>query len=307
MTRSESRATANREASLLVRSKVVRAAFIHYSSVLLVAILLTAGAAVVVSRAQHEIAREPYWRSRTVDWPPSSGTAGYALTPLATAPGVVLQGAVHPAQQTPPHFILFFPGSSPDQLKGSVPLLEKLRAGLPLGAAVWSYRSAGASTGTPSPEAATVDARAQVAYLKRRYGVTPEQLLVVGYSFGSGSALKLAADLSRANTPPAALLLMSPFRELRLHDPEWYGQLVRDDLYSNKDLADAVRCPVLIVAGDRDEALPIDLHARPLARSFGARARYLELPGKGHVDYLADATSLQPLNTFLKTNMSSSD
>lgn len=303
MTRSESRSTGDGKASPLVRSKVVRAAFIRYSRVLLFAIIVAVGTAVVVRRAQHDVPRESYWRSRKLDWPPSGGAAGYALTRLATAPGVVLQGAVHPAQQTPPRFILFFPGSSPGQLEGSVPLLERLRFGLPLGAAVWSYRSDGASTGTPSPEAATVDARTQVAYLQRHYGVTPEHLLVVGYSFGSGSALKLAADLSRAKTPPAALLLMSPFRELRLQGPEWYGPLVRDDLYSNKGLADAVRCPVLIVAGDRDAALPVDLHARPLARSFGARARYLELPGKGHVDYLSDATSLRPLNTFLKTNM----
>jgi pimeloyl-ACP methyl ester carboxylesterase len=76
--------------------------------------------------------------------------------------------------------------------------------------------------------------------------------------------------------------------------------LVRDDVYSNDGLASAVRCPVLIVAGDRDEALPLDLHARPLARSFGARARYLELAGKGHVDYLTDATSLRPMNAFSK-------
>jgi pimeloyl-ACP methyl ester carboxylesterase len=259
----------------------------------------------VVTRAQHDVPREPYWMAGQLDWPPSSGAAGYALTPLATAPGVVLQGAVHPAPQSPSRFILFFPGTSSDQLSGSVPLLERLRLGLPLGAAVWSYRSAGGSTGVPSPEAASADARAQVAYLQKHYDVTPERLLLVGYSLGSGSALRLAADLSRAHTPPAALLLMSPFRELRLQGPEWYGPFVRDDLYSNEGLVAAVRCPVFIVAGDRDKALPIDLHARPLARAFGAHARYLELPGKGHVDYLTDAASLRPLNAFLKTNMSS--
>jgi uncharacterized protein len=303
MTRSASRSVGP-ERCRLIRSKIVGAALGSHPSLLFVVVVL-AGIGVVVSRADHEVPRERYWLSHKLDWPPKGGAAGYVLTPLASAPGVLLQGAVLRAPQTPASFILFFPGSSPNQLEGSIPLLERLRSGMQLGAAVWSYRSAGASTGSPSSEAAIVDARAQVAYLQTHYGVTPERLLLVGYSFGSGSALRLAAELSRANTPPAALLMMSPFRELRLQGPEWYGPLVRDDLYSNEGLAAAVRCPVLIVAGDHDEALPINLHARPLARSFGARASYLELPGKGHVDYLTDAASLRPLNAFLKTNMRS--
>lgn len=272
---------------------------------LLLAFLFALATAASITLARHDASGEHYWLSSKPRWPPSGGAAGYALTLLPTAPGVVLQGAVHPAPQSPAHFILFFPGNSPDQLEGSVPVLERLRLGMPLGAAVWSYRSAGASTGTPSPEAAAVDARAQATYLRNHYGVTPAHLLLVGYSLGSGSALRLAADLTRANTPPAAVVLMSPFRTLSVTRSEWYGSLLPDDLYSNQALVAAVRCPVLIVAGDGDTALPIDMHARPLARSFGTRARYLELPGKGHLDYLTDAPSLCALRAFLKMHVSS--
>jgi pimeloyl-ACP methyl ester carboxylesterase len=271
----------------------------RFSKPLVLAFLLATALAASVSLARRDASGERYWLSSTPRWPPSGGSAGYALTLLPTAQGVVLQGAVRPSPQSPARFILFFPGNSPDQLEGSIPLLERLRFGLPLGAAVWSYRSAGASTGTPSPEAGAVDARAQARYLQRHYGVTPAHLLLVGYSLGTGSALRLAADLTRANTPPGALLLMSPFRTLRVQRSEWYGPWMAEDLYANEALVNAVRCPVLIVAGDRDTALPIDLHARPLARSFGVRARYLELSGKGHLDYLTDATSMHALTAFL--------
>jgi uncharacterized protein len=278
---------------------IVRLPFGHAGRVLS-ALLLAIGVAVVSRVAFHPASGERYWRSYGLRWPPRGGALGYALTPLPADADVVLQGAVHLAPQTPARFILFFPGSSDTQLEGAIPILENLRHGLPLGAAVWSYRSAGGSTGSPSPKAAANDARAQALYLQKRFGVAPANLMVIGYSLGTGSALRLAADLSRAKTPPAVLLLMSPFRTLRMVRPEWYGSLLPVDQYSNDGLAGDVHCPVLIVAGDRDEALPIDQHARALARSFGARASYLELPGKGHLDYLTESASMRALRVFIQ-------
>jgi hypothetical protein len=54
---------------------------------------------------------------------------------------------------------------------------------------------------------------------------------------------------------------------------------------------------VLVVAGQRDEALPVALNARPLARALPG-SQYWELPGRDHVDYLHDSALLARIGNF---------
>jgi alpha/beta superfamily hydrolase len=114
-----------------------------------------------------------------------------------------------------------------------------------------------------------VDAMAALAYLRRRDGVDPARVGLVGYSFGAAVAL-LAADEHLA-----ALAAISP--------PE-FGHP-----------PPSVRCRALLITGERDDiAVPADVTA--LAQTLGPQCRAEVVPSAdhfwwGHEEKLAQAVA----------------
>lgn len=71
----------------------------------------------------------------------------------------------------------------------------------------------GDSTGTPTEDGVVEDAHTVYEYVKR---VAPHKdILVWGHSMGTGVSSRLVAELSDAGDVPAALILESPFNNLR--------------------------------------------------------------------------------------------
>jgi len=232
----------------------------------------------------------------------SEGAAlGYELSAIPLAGGGTLRGFVRAPRGDNARFLLFFPGNAKGQLAEALALLELLRDARDLGVAVWSYRGFEGSDGEPSPEASAEDARMQRAFLSARYGVPCERLVIAGYSMGSGIALRLCAELAVREQAPSGLMLLSPFSRFSPSPPHWYGRLLRAHRYETSDWAARYRGPTLVMAGSNDDVLPVAVHARPLVRTLGAQARYIELPGKGHVDYLHDRSLLVPAIDFIQS------
>jgi pimeloyl-ACP methyl ester carboxylesterase len=164
-----------------------------------------------------------------------------------------------------------------------------------------AYRGYDGSPGAPTESGLHADAMATVRRLETRHGTAPAGLRIVGQSLGTAVAVRLAADLCRAGTPPAGLVLISPFRSMSsLFQHHGFGLpigfLAADSLRS-EDHVDAITCPVLIVHGARDTIVPV-AHGRDLAERFGPRATYVESPGLGHNDIWADAV-LRQVSEFL--------
>jgi uncharacterized protein len=231
----------------------------------------------------------------------ASALAGssYERRELTTAPGVTLQLIVRrPASDEEP-FLLLFPGNAERQLSTGLPIVESLRANHPAGAAVVSYRGFEGSTGTPSPRAAAHDTRALLEYLHRELGISGKRLILVGYSLGSGIAVRAAAELAQRGQEPMALVLMSPFWRLEVGPAGWLGPLLPSEYYTVEEVIPYVRSRTLILGAGKDGALPVAKHAQPLAAALGARARYVELPDAGHADYLQDASVMQRVARWL--------
>lgn len=241
-------------------------------------------------------------RALSAATPASEGAAlGYEQCALPLAGGGALRGFVRAPRVNKARFVLFFPGNAKGQLAEALALLEILRDARDLGVAVWSYRGFEGSDGEPSPEAIAEDARMQRAFLAARYGVGCERLVIAGYSMGSGIALRLAAELEVREQTPSGLLLLSPFSRFSPSPSRWYGRLLRAHRYETSDSAERYRGPTLVMAGSHDDVLPVAIHARPLVRTLGIHARYIELPGKGHVDYLHDRVLLAPAIDFIQS------
>ena len=228
---------------------------------------------------------------------------GYIVHELDVAPGARLRGIIRSSRSAKDPFVLFFPGNAAEQLAVSLPILEGLRADGPAGLAMFANRGFDGSTGRPSVEAAPADALAQVDYLGRKLSVSPSRLVLVGYSMGSGTALRLATELAVDSRPPAAVILLSPYWTLGLTRAGALGPLRSTETYVVEDVIARVTFPLLVVAGALDDALPLELHAHVLMRALGSRAQYWELPGANHHDYLGDTALLQRIAAFASSHV----
>jgi uncharacterized protein len=231
---------------------------------------------------------------------------GYTLRTLDVAPNVRLRGILRVPSSEQARFVLFFPGNSLQQLASSLPALEGMRAGRDLGVVAFASRGFDGSTGRPSPGSAASDARAELAYVRGTLHVPAERLVVMGYSMGSGVALRLAAELSRVHQPPAAVVLLSPFWTLAFGPASPFEFLLPTDNYGVAEIAADVHSPVLVVAGALDVSLPVETHAHPLMQALPIGSQYWELPGRDHVDYLHDSALLPRIGNFAFTASSSS-
>ncbi len=148
---------------------------------------------------------------------------------------------------------------------------------------LFDYRGYGRNPGTPTEAGLLMDARAARAYLAGRGDVDPDRIVYFGESLGAAVAVALAAK-----RPPAAVILRSPFTSLadmgRLHYPflPVSGFLLRDRFDSIEQIP-RVRCPVLIIAGDKDQVVP-PAHSRRLYEAAHDPKQFELVPGADHND-----------------------
>jgi fermentation-respiration switch protein FrsA (DUF1100 family) len=138
------------------------------------------------------------------------------------------------------------------------------------------------------------------AYLVGRGEVDPARIAYFGESLGAAVAVALAVEVQ-----PAALILRSPFTSLADVGRVHYGWLpiidglLRDRFASIERIAQ-VRCPVLVITGDRDTIVPAE-QSRRLYAAASEPKRFVLIDGAGHNDFelLAGQRLLDELKRFL--------
>ncbi len=152
-----------------------------------------------------------------------------------------------------------------------------------------------ASAGSPSERALYEAAGAAMAHLHGALNVPASQVVLVGRSLGSGVAAELA---SRGEG--ARLVLISPYVSMpalaQALFPVLPARWLVRDVFDTLSKAPAIRQPVLILHGDADELIPVEM-----GRTLKARlpnARLVELEGAGHNDVLDAPGSLGALFEF---------
>jgi fermentation-respiration switch protein FrsA (DUF1100 family) len=177
--------------------------------------------------------------------------------------------------------MLVFNGNAGDRSFRAPLAADFSRAGLSV--LLFDYRGYGHNPGTPSEAGLLMDSRAARAYLAGRGDIDPDRIVYFGESLGAAVAVALAAE-----QPPAALILRSPFTSLadmgRLHYPflPVIGFLLRDRFDSIEQIT-RVRCPVLIIAGDKDQIVPL-AHSRRLYEAAHDPKQFELVPGADHND-----------------------
>lgn len=135
-------------------------------------------------------------------------------------------------------------------------LRELHRLGLSL--FIFDYRGYGRSQGRPSEVGLYLDATGAYDYLTRTRMIRPERLVIFGRSLGAAVATDLAAL-----KPAAGLILESPFPSIEAVAKHHYGGMPVHWLLGAEfrliDRLPYLSLPKLILHGDRDDVIPIQL------------------------------------------------
>jgi fermentation-respiration switch protein FrsA (DUF1100 family) len=148
------------------------------------------------------------------------------------------------------------------------------------------YRGYGGNPGNPTEQGLYADARAGLDFL-RSEGVSADQIVLLGESLGSGVAVQMAAELGRAGTPAAGLILEAPYTSTTdvAATAYWFlpvRWMMKDRFDSLAKISD-IKTPLLVVQGERDRTIPVALGRRLLAAAPEPR-RGIFIPDAGHND-----------------------
>jgi fermentation-respiration switch protein FrsA (DUF1100 family) len=150
------------------------------------------------------------------------------------------------------------------------------------------YRGYSGSTGHPSEAGLHRDARAGYDWLIAN-GYAPNDIVIHGFSLGSGVAVRLASE-----RPARALILEAPFTGVddvaAAHFSSVSRLLIRDTFRSRDWIGD-VHMPVLIIHGDADTVIPFAQGERLFALANDPK-QFVRMRGADHATLVRDGIYL---------------
>ena len=186
--------------------------------------------------------------------------------------------------------VLFSHGNAED-LRHYGGFLRRLN-GLGYSALSYDYPGYGRSGGAPTERGAYRAAEAAWRYLAENQGFAPTNILIAGFSIGTGPACRLARDHPDA----AGLVLFAPFTSaIRVVTRI---RLLPYDPFPNLANVKRTSCRIAVVHGTADDVIPHS-HGEAVAASAGPRSTFVSVPFVRHND-LFDALSDGDLRTILE-------
>ncbi|MGV1013463.1 MAG: alpha/beta hydrolase, partial [Methyloceanibacter sp.] len=177
---------------------------------------------------------------------------------FTAADGTNLVAWYAPARDGQPT-ILYFHGNASNAANRASKIVTMREPGY--GVFYLNNRGYGGSDGKPTEANNVADALAAYDYLSGRLGIPKDQIIAFGESLGSGQAIKLAAE-----RPVAALVLEAPLTstvDVARGTYFWLPlSLLITDQYNNERHISDVKAPVLILHGEQDAVIPVDMGQR---------------------------------------------
>ena len=147
------------------------------------------------------------------------------------------------------------------------------------------YRGYGGLAGRTTYAGVMLDARAAVAFAKRRFGVDERDVVLYGHSLGSGVATQLATEIdARAVLLEAPLTSVVEVGQRNFRAPiSWLLPFVSRIDFAPLQRVRVIRAPVSVAVGARDDVLPPSM-GRRVYQSARRRGGFLEVLDAGHSD-----------------------
>ncbi|WP_226634986.1 alpha/beta hydrolase [Brevundimonas poindexterae] len=212
---------------------------------------------------------------------PDAAGPAIQVVEIATDDGERLVGWWLPPQEGQPT-LLFFNGNAAG-LAGQRGRWRRI-ADQGLGFLAIGYRGYDGSTGSPSEAGLHEDARAAWDWLAARTDTA--DIVIHGFSLGSGVATRLATE-----RPARALILEAPYTstaDVAARSYPWLPvRWLMKDQYRSADIIDQVDMPILILHGNVDEVIPYDL-GRTLYDRAPAPKQFIRMIGSNHNTLVRD-------------------
>lgn len=171
------------------------------------------------------------------------------------------------------------------------------------------YPSYGPAEGDACEETVNDNVRTAFEFLRDTLGYPVQNIVIMGYSIGTGPTIHLAADLCENGTPPAAIVTIAAFlsicdivRDLKRSLIVYFADAIANRWNSGERIK-KVTCPVLLLHGLLDEVIPYEHSEKLFAAcpSLGKRLRLV--PDADHIHFEEPVDTVQPIATFLKENL----
>lgn len=220
---------------------------------------------------------------------PASKNLPYREIWFPAEDGVKLNGWFIPGSPGAP-LVLFFHGNA-GNLADNLEYLSLLH-GQGFSIFIFDYRGYGKSEGEPLEENDLYqDGRGAVSYLEGQ-GWRHERMIFFGQSLGSAVALQVALE-----RPPAGLVMESSFSSMKeivkfitplaYYTVGWWGI---DLPFDNMAKIDRINVPLLLIHGDNDTVVPVEMARRLFARAVAPKW-FHSITGGGHCDVFMRDTS----------------
>jgi len=149
-----------------------------------------------------------------------------------------------------------------------------------------AYRGSSGSSGRPTEQALTLDARHIYNHLDQIIpSLTPANTVIYGESLGTGVALKLLA--STDTEQPAAVILEAPYTSLPAVVRHLYPQLKpltpkMKNIWNSLENITRLTAPLLILHGTDDSLIPIQQGRQVFTAAPSQIKHFVAVKGAGH-------------------------
>ena len=231
-----------------------------------------------------------------------SSQPGWSARQITVAPGVRLNGLIRrPAAPNAP-WVLFYQGNDAQMLKVGQAFLSRLAGARDWGLAIYAYRGYDSSEGVARLPELAADAPEILEQLCKSERVDRGRVHIVGFSIGGYLAVRAMVGAAHMQPRPPSLTLLASVNDITMVPRSFYERLDPGDDFVTRPFLAQVPAPVLVVQGTKDEALVGPDQGRAIAGALGSRARYVEIPGVGHVELMSNEAALSAAREFIEAH-----
>ena len=169
------------------------------------------------------------------------------------------------------------------------------------------YPSYGPAEGTAGEESVNDNLRTAYNFLLF-LGYPPKNIILMGYSIGTGPSIQLASELCIAGTPPGAVITVAAYLSICDIVRDLRGSImlvssllagIIDNRWDSETRIQFVTCPCLFVHGELDEVIP-SRHSEMLFERCGSSVKRLRLcPKADHTHFEEPGDTVDPIANFL--------